>query len=143
MSQALRGTICPDTVLLFEPRIDYPALRVTAMKLLFENGRLYCEFTQNLAKKLKISIFSLFSFFSQKFCVSCSRFRPLNNLQILDVNSSFDPSHRDLPGNEIKLKIERMELNQKLTFQRKCYKFVASPLRHDLPEHCITLRAED
>ena len=28
LSPALRITICPDTVLLFEPRINYPALRV-------------------------------------------------------------------------------------------------------------------
>ena len=36
-----------------------------------------------------------------------------------------------------------MELNQKLTFQRKKSQNVASPLRDDLPGHRITLRAED
>ena len=36
-----------------------------------------------------------------------------------------------------------MELSQKLTFQRKRSKYVASPLRDDLPWHRITLRVQD
>ena len=36
-----------------------------------------------------------------------------------------------------------MELNQKFTFARKNSKYVASPLRDDLPVHRITLRAQD
>ena len=36
-----------------------------------------------------------------------------------------------------------MEQIQKLTFQQKCYKYVASPFGGDLPKHRITLRAED
>ena len=35
----VRDQNIPDTVLLFEPRMSHPALRVTAMKYLFENGR--------------------------------------------------------------------------------------------------------
>ena len=143
MSQALSRPICPDTVLLFEPRISYPALRVTKSKKLFKINRFFCKLALKIDENSKKIDFSFFSLFSKNFAVSYPKFQPTNNLQILDFNSSFESSQRDLPGNEIKSKIERMELNQKLTFQREWSKFVASPLRHDLPEHRITLRAED
>ena len=66
-----------------------------------------------------------------------------NNLYFLNFNTSSERSHWALPGNEIKSKIECMELNQKFTFPPKRSQNVASPLRDDLPWHRITLRAED
>ena len=36
------------------------------------------------------------------------------NLQIMNVNNSFENSQRELLGNKIKSKIEQMKLNQKL-----------------------------
>ena len=97
----------------------------------------------NKVGNLSRFIFSLFITFFENSAICFSQFQPTNNLQILDVNSSFESSQRDLPGNEIKSKIERMELNQKLTFRRKRSKNVASPLRDDLPVHRITLRAQN
>ena len=67
LSPALRITICPDTVLLFEPRINYPALRVTrinfCLKIMF-----FLWFSYKFSMKFtKNHFFSLFQFF-RKMC---------------------------------------------------------------------------
>ena len=54
----------PDTVLLFEPRIDYPALRVTAIVFILKMNDFFRYFTIKIEKILKKSIFSNFSFLS-------------------------------------------------------------------------------
>ena len=140
MLQAPSGTICSDIVFLFKPRMRHSALRVTEtiiylILLIFR--------TALLVQLLKKMFFSLFRNFFENYALLYSQFQPTNNLQILNVNSSSQSSERDLPKNKIKSKIECMKLNQKLTFQRKRYKYVASLLRDDLPRHRITLRAED
>ena len=56
------------------------------------------------------------------------------------MNSSESPPQRDISGNKIKSKIERMEQIQKLTFAKKNSQNVADPPPDDLPGHRITLR---
>ena len=80
MSQALSVTICPDTVLLFEPRMRYPALRVTAMNFLFRNARFYCKFTVNFDKKFEIFNFFIFFIFGKNFAIRNPQFQPTNKL---------------------------------------------------------------
>ena len=75
MSQALSGTICPYTVLLFEPRISYPALRVTLINFLFRFGRFLQQLAKKFAKKIekiKFFKFSNFVIFFPKFFESLS-----------------------------------------------------------------------
>ena len=63
MLQALSGPICPDTVLLFEPRISYPALRVTEINFLFRFDRFLKQFVKKIAKKIeKIEFFKFSNF---------------------------------------------------------------------------------
>ena len=65
MSPALRITICPDTVLLFEPRINYPALRVTRIHFHLKiNDFLSFSLTFSM-KFIENQIFSIFSIFSK------------------------------------------------------------------------------
>ena len=64
MSQAPRIAICPDTVLLFEPRMRHPALRVTAIRKYFENKRFFCTIIEENDENLeKYRIFQFFQFY--------------------------------------------------------------------------------
>ena len=67
MLQTLPETICPDTVLLFESRISYPALRVTSNNDLSKIKRFVWFRLKFSIKFIKNQIFSLFSFFSKIF----------------------------------------------------------------------------
>ena len=61
----------PNTVLLFEPRIRYPALRVTVRNFLFKFNRFLKQFAKKIAKKSeKIDFFKIFDFviFLADFC---------------------------------------------------------------------------
>ena len=150
MLQALSGTICPDTVLLFEFRIDillYESLNIEyylivrpAAELaerqrgkIFKINRFFCKFALKIYQNFEKSIFSLFSIFSKNFAVTYPNFHPEHNLQRISGPSSDSPSQKVIPENKIKSKFERMELSQKLTFLRKNSKYVASRLRDDLP----------
>ena len=65
------GADFPDTVLLFEPRIRHPALRVTARNFLFTFTRFFEQFAKKIAKKSeKIDFFKIFDFviFLADFC---------------------------------------------------------------------------
>ena len=62
---ALRITICPDTVLLFEPRINYPALRVTRIDFHLKIND-FLRFSYKFSIKFtKNNFFSIFQFFSK------------------------------------------------------------------------------
>ena len=70
----------PDTVLLFEPRISYPALRVTRMKnysKLNDFFRLQPEIFNEIPEK---SNFFTFFIFFENCALLCPEFRPRNNL---------------------------------------------------------------
>ena len=70
----------PDTVLLFEPRISYPALRVTKSKKLFKINRFFCKLALKIDKISKKIDFSFFSLFSKNFAIGYPQFQPTNNL---------------------------------------------------------------
>ena len=80
MLQALSGTICPDTVLLFEPRISYPALRVTLLKIYLKWFDFSAKLLKNLMKITKIRIFHFYHFFFENFADLRPQFYPTNNL---------------------------------------------------------------
>ena len=61
----VRDQNIPDTVLLFEPRMSHPALRVTATHFFWDAIDIIANFPLNLMKSRKISIFSFFSLFSK------------------------------------------------------------------------------
>ena len=69
MLQALSVTICSDTVLLFEPRMSHPALRVTRMKNWFSIERFLLIFlsifNQIHEKSIFFTFFTFFIFFSK------------------------------------------------------------------------------
>ena len=65
MLQALRMTICPATVLLFEARVCYPALRVTLTTFYLAMDDLIANLLSILTKNWKNSFFSNFSLFAE------------------------------------------------------------------------------
>ena len=70
MSQALRRTICPYTVLLFEPRFSQPALRVIQNNFLFRNAYFFDDlneiFDKNFQKNEFSKIFEFVIFFGSR-----------------------------------------------------------------------------
>ena len=73
-----------DTVLLFEPRISYPALRVTEINFLFRFDRFLKQFAKKIAKKIEkksnFQNFRILSFFFQNFSNLYPNFWPSHNL---------------------------------------------------------------
>ena len=72
----LPNRFVPNSVLLLEPRICYPALRVTSMKKLFKIDRFYREFANKIdkfLKKYRFFIFFIFFIFFSKFLSSFVR----------------------------------------------------------------------
>ena len=63
----LPNRFVPNSVLLLEPRICYPALRITLMKKLFKIHRSYREFAIKIDKFLKKYEFFIFLIFFPKF----------------------------------------------------------------------------
>ena len=66
----------PDTVLLFEPRISHPALRVTLTKKIFKIKRRFGKFIKKTCKKFEKTIFFTFSIFFENCAYLCLDFRP-------------------------------------------------------------------
>ena len=65
LSPAPRLTICPNTVLLFEPRMRHPALRVTFTRNYLKLIDSFANLFQKLLKIVKNLDFSFFLFFSK------------------------------------------------------------------------------
>ena len=141
MLQALSGAICPDTVLLFKPRMSYPALRVTRINFHLKISVFFSFSLKFSMKFIENQIFSNFSFFSknvQNFVPTFDAAIIYRPRRYLAQNHRWKPT---LSGNKLRSKFERMEQSQKFTFALKRSRFVASPLNYDLPWHRITLRA--
>ena len=64
----------PDTVLLFEPRMNHPALRVTRINFFFEINRFLRKFTKKMDEKLRKNNFFKFSIFYIFLCKLFSDF---------------------------------------------------------------------
>ena len=61
-------------------------------------------------------------------------FWPSYNLKAHPRPPSDSPQQKTIPGNKLRSKFERMELDQKLTFSTKKYQYVASPPEAHIPD---------
>ena len=77
---SLPDRFVPNTVLLFEPRICHPALRVTTITNLLEINRFYREFAIKIDNFLKKYRFFIFFIFSEIFAELHATFYPSHNL---------------------------------------------------------------
>ena len=76
----VRDQNIPDTVLLFEPRMSHPALRVIEISFLFRFGFLFLEiFIENFKKMKKLNFFKFFKI-CHFFDVLRATFYPSHNL---------------------------------------------------------------